>query len=153
MIMIWLPGKGQAISEIIMIMDVRSFAAHWSQLNAKQQECLLRTLEVFLLPGSKGGSVMPGKEVTTGPLQIQGSSLSKKKRQKIIPPPKPRLDAHKLPHFVQEFRSEAPANRHSPQKIGSDGVGLYGRSGFGRKTLKILMERERAERESRRGTS
>jgi hypothetical protein len=129
-----------------MIMDVRSFAFHWVELSGKQQECLLRTLEVFLLPLQKKGPNIVASKNVTNIYRANAGRLSKKQQKKSIPSTKPALVGKHPTHFASGFSTGNPTYRHSPEKIGIDGVSKYGRSVLPRQTLKILMERERAER-------
>lgn len=122
-------------------LDVTSFALAWSVLTEKQRKSLLSQLDSFLSVNSKRApefSSYPKSSHSGLNVSKKRSSKKKKKKHQQIPEVKSGSIGGPLERSVFPTTT---GSHHSPAKVGSDGVALYGRTLISAKALETLRKK------------
>jgi hypothetical protein len=120
-------------------LDLAALTSAWSTLTEKQRKSLLSQLNSFVYQNTKNRE--KSRPIQAKPPLVKRASRTvtntKRQRDKRV---------HRRTQFVTDSVKTLPfgsdlGNRHSPPKIGSDGVPIYGRTLISRKALDTLRQK------------
>jgi hypothetical protein len=131
------------------------FVSKWSVLTDRQQKSLLSQLDSFLTVNSKGAGGSRSNPTNSGSsTNVSKSPWPKKKKKKKKQ--RPQIALHKreqrlqiaVPKRASAFDSTEPSafpttggSHHSPRKVGSDGVALYGKTLYSARAIETLQQK------------
>lgn len=123
--------------------DVAAFASAWSNLTDKQKNFLLSQLNSFVSQNSKCvEKSRPNLIAGSRSIPKTSRAVTRAKRKNEKHGLRTSLRKDPLVYDVEEvpsFKSKT-ANHHSPAKVGSDGVAIYGRTLISQRALQTLQQ-------------